>query len=316
MFLFLVYIVIGLALLYFGAEGLVRGSSSLALRLRISPLVIGLTVVAYGTSMPEMVVSIKTAMSHQGGISIGNVVGSNIFNIAIILGLASLINPLKIRLQVIRIDTPIMFFVAVLFFLFFRDLTIDRLEGAFFLLLVAVYTYANLYFSRRAGKRAEDEFSDALGVARYKNVFAELAFILGGFGLLVGGANLLVNGAIGLARQLEISETVIALTIVSVGTSLPELATSVVASLRKEADIAVGNIIGSNIFNILAILGVASVISPIYGEGIGRIDIYVMLGISLLLLPMLRSGYKLSRPEGAFLLSIYGCYLYYLLMMR
>ncbi|MBN1465573.1 calcium/sodium antiporter [candidate division KSB1 bacterium] len=313
MSLFLIYIVLGLALLYFGAEGLVRGSSSLALRLRISPLVIGLTVVAFGTSMPEMVVSIKTALSQQGGIAIGNVVGSNIFNIAVILGLSSAIAPLKIRLQIIRIDTPIMFFVVFLFFLLFRDLTIDRLEGAFFLLLLIVYTYANLYFSRRAGKRANEEFSDTLGVAHYKNVFVELAFILGGLAILIGGANLLVNGAIGLSRLIGISETVIGLTIVAAGTSLPELATSVVASLRKEADIAIGNIIGSNIFNILAILGVASVVSPIYGQDIGRIDIYVMLGISLLLLPMLRSGYRLSRLEGAFLLITYGCYLYYLL---
>jgi len=313
MLLFLLYISLGLVLLYFGAEGLVRGSSSLALRLRVSPLVIGLTVVAYGTSMPEMVVSVKTAITHQGGISIGNVVGSNIFNIALILGISSLIAPLKIKLQVIRIDTPIMFFTAVLFFLLFRDLTIDRHEGAFFLLLVIVYTYGNFYFSRRAGKRAETEFSDALGVAHIKNAWIELAFIIGGLVLLISGANLLVNGSIGVARLYKVSEAVIGLTIVAAGTSLPELATSLVAAVRKESDIAVGNIVGSNIFNILAILGIAPLISPIYGEGISMIDIYVMLGVSLLLLPMLRTGFKLSRLEGVFLLGIYGGYLYYLL---
>ncbi|RPH94233.1 MAG: calcium/sodium antiporter [Calditrichaeota bacterium] len=313
MLLFLLYISLGLVLLYFGAEGLVRGSSSLALRLRVSPLVIGLTVVAYGTSMPEMVVSVKTAITHQGGISIGNVVGSNIFNIALILGISSLIAPLKIKLQVIRIDTPIMFFTAVLFFLLFRDLTIDRHEGAFFLLLVIVYTYGNFYFSRRAGKRAETEFSDALGVAHIKNAWIELAFIIGGLVLLISGANLLVNGSIGVARLYKVSEAVIGLTIVAAGTSLPELATSLVAAVRKESDIAVGNIVGSNIFNILAILGIAPLISPIYGEGISMIDIYVMMGVSLLLLPMLRTGFKLSRLEGVFLLGIYGGYLYYLL---
>lgn len=313
MVLFLLYISLGLVLLYFGAEGLVRGSSSLALRLRVSPLVIGLTVVAYGTSMPEMVVSVKTAITHQGGISIGNVVGSNIFNIAVILGISSLIAPLKIKLQVIRIDTPIMFFTAVLFFLLFRDLTIDRLEGAFFLFLVVLYTYGNFYFSRRAGKRAETEFSDTLGVAHYKNAWIESAFIVGGLALLITGANLLVNGAIGVARHFQVSEAVIGLTIVAAGTSLPELATSLVAAVRKESDIAVGNIVGSNIFNILAILGIAPLISPIYGAGISMIDVYVMMGVSLLLLPMLRTGFKLSRFEGVFLLGIYGGYLYYLL---
>ena len=313
MLLYPAYIALGFVLLYFGAEGLVRGSSSLALRFRVSPLVIGLTVVAYGTSMPEMVVSVKAALAHQGGISIGNVVGSNIFNVALILGVSALISPLKIKLQVIRIDAPIMFFVALLFFVFFRDFRIDRLEGVFFLTLVIFYTVGNLYFSRRAGKRAEAEFSNALGVAPCKNVWAEAALIVGGLVLLIAGANLLVNGSVGIARLLQISEAVIGLTIVAAGTSLPELATSLVAALRKEADIAVGNIVGSNIFNILAILGVAPLFSPIYGEGIRMTDVYVMMGVSLLLLPMLRTGFRLSRWEGGLLFSIYIGYLSYLL---
>jgi cation:H+ antiporter len=311
--LYLAYIAAGFALLYFGAEGLVRGSSSLALCFRVSPLVIGLTVVAYGTSMPEMVVSVKAALAHQGGISIGNVMGSNIFNIAVILGVSALISPLKIKLKVIRIDAPIMFVVALLFFVFFRDFRIDRLEGAFFLTLAIFYSVSNLYFSRRAGKRAEAEFSNVLGVTPCKNIWIELALIIGGIGLLIAGANFLVNGSVGVARLLNVSEAVIGLTIVAAGTSLPELATSLVAAVRKEADIAVGNIVGSNIFNILAILGVAPLISPIYGEGIRMMDVYVMMGVSLLLLPMLRTGFRLSRWEGGLLLSIYGGYLAYLL---
>ncbi|RPH94120.1 MAG: calcium/sodium antiporter [Calditrichaeota bacterium] len=313
MLLFLLYVLFGLVLLYFGAEGLVRGSSSLALRLRVSPLVIGLTVVAYGTSMPEMVVSTKTALSHQGGIAIGNVIGSNIFNIAVILGISALISPLKIKAQIVRTDAPIMVAASFLFLLLFRNFRIDRLEGVLLFSLVIIYTVGNFYFARRESKKFDKEFSDTFGMAKYKSFWIELLFILVGLGLLVIGANSLVNGAVGIARHLQVSEAVIGLTIIAAGTSLPELATSLVAAARKEADIAVGNIIGSNLFNILAILGAASLIAPIDGIGISSIDTTVMIGVSILLLPMMRSGFRISRWEGGLLISIYGAYLVYLL---
>ncbi len=313
MLLYLFQLLAGFVLLYFGAEGLVRGSSSMALRLRVSPLVIGLTVVAYGTSMPELVVSVKAALAHQGDVSIGNVIGSNIFNIAVILGLSALIYPLKVKVQVIRYDAPIALFASILFLFFFRDNVIGRWEGAFFVFLILLYTVANLYFSRKAGRQAAEEFADTLGVAPLPKPALEAALILLGLAALVLGADLLVKGAVGTARLLHVSEAVIALTIISAGTSLPELATSTVAALRRESDIAVGNIIGSNIFNLLSILGTAALLSPIEGEGIRALDGWMMVGLSLLIVPVMRTRFRISRWEGALLLAIYAGYLALLL---
>lgn len=303
----------GLVLLYFGAEGLVRGSSSLALRLGISPLVIGLTVVAYGTSMPELVVSIKAALIGQGAIAIGNVVGSNIFNIAVILGIAALIYPMKVQRQLVRLDTPVMILVSFLFLFFFQDLTVSRVEGGILFIGILTYTIGNLYFARRESvKKAQEELKEALP-KHSGSLGTDILFIAGGFGLLILGANFLVEGAISFARLIGISEAVIGLTIVAAGTSLPELATSVVAAMKKESDIAIGNIVGSNIFNILCILGVASLIKPIDGTGISMIDVYVMIVVAVALLPILKTDFLLDRKEGCALLIGYGVYLYYLL---
>ncbi len=303
----------GLVLLYFGAEGLVRGSSSLALRLGISPLVIGLTVVAYGTSMPELVVSIKAVLLGQGAISIGNVVGSNIFNIAVILGIAALIYPMKVQRQLVRLDTPVMILVSFLFLFFFRDLAVSRIEGGILFIGVLTYTIGNLYLARReSAKKAQEKLNEA-SPKHSGNLGADLLFIAAGFGLLILGANFLVEGAVTFARLLGISEAVIGLTIVAAGTSLPELATSVVAALKKESDIAIGNIVGSNIFNILCILGTASLIRPITGTGISMIDVYVMLVAAVALLPILKTDFLLDRKEGCALLIGYIAYLYYLL---
>ena len=313
MFISIGIILIGLVLLYYGAEGLVKGSSSLALRLKITPLAIGLTVVAYGTSMPEMVVSVKTALSHQGAISIGNVVGSNIFNIAVILGISSMICPLRIKYQIVRYDAPIMILTALLFLFFFRNFEISRFEGATFFSLVVLYTIANFYFSKKDYKkeRGEHEAKES-DYPKYKNIYIEVLFILGGLALLIFGSNCLINGSVKIAKIFGLSEAFIGLTIIAAGTSLPELATSVVASFRNEPDIAVGNIVGSNIFNILSILGVASLISPINGAGISMVDVFVMIAASIILLPLLYTGFKLNRWEGAFLLLIYGIYFSYL----
>jgi len=302
------FIIGGLILLYFGAEFLVRGGSSLALRFGVPPLVVGLTVVAYGTSAPECVVSIKSALQNQGDIAIGNVIGSNIFNIAIILGFAALIRPLKVTLQVLRIDAPVMIGVSALFYLFFRDNTISFTEGLIFCAGAILYTCSTILLSRRESKTDNEQYR-VPGSKRISLVFIVL-MIAAGLLLLIAGAQLLIKGAIDFARALHISEAVIGLTIVAAGTSLPELATSVVAGIKKQDDIAIGNIIGSNIFNILFILGCAGMIQPLAGAGISMVDIYFMIGTAVLLLPLMWSKFVLTRWEGVLLIMIYGAYLY------
>ncbi|MCG2815989.1 MAG: calcium/sodium antiporter [Acidobacteriota bacterium] len=301
----------GLLLLFFGAEGLVRGSASLAFRLGVSALVIGLTVVAYGTSMPEMVVSIQASLSHQGAISAGNVIGSNIFNIAAILGLAALIRPLKVRIKLIRIDTPVLIGSAALFVLFFLDRKISRLEGLILFAAAVGYTLFNLL---AAGKEVRKAKTVNLGRPRMLPLFAEIAFISGGFVLLVVGSRLFVHGSVGIARAAGLSEAVVGLTIIAAGTSLPELATSLVASFRHQADIAVGNVVGSNIFNILAVMGIAALISPVDGTGIGTVDLVVLMTASLILLPLLCTGFVLGRLEGGLLLAGYILYMGWLVV--
>lgn len=313
MIISLVQISFGLLLLYAGAEGLVRASSSLALRLKISPLVIGLTIVAFGTSMPELVVSMKTALSHQGAISIGNVVGSNIFNIAIILGLSALIYPLKINIKLLRSDTPIMILAAILFVILFRDFQLTFLEGFILFFCIVLYTVINFYLAKRASVTDINQIKSEIVASKYfKNIYIEILTIVVSLLILVIGAKYLINGSVNFAKLLGISEAVIGLTIIAAGTSLPELATSVVASYRKQSDIAVGNIIGSNIFNILGILGISSLLSPINGTGINLIDVYVMIAVSILLFPLMLSKFEIKRWEGLILLGFYVVYIYYL----
>lgn len=312
MTLILVYIAVGLVLLYFGAEALVKGAARLAFRTGITALVVGLTVVAFGTSMPEAVVSVQAALSNNGDISIGNVVGSNIFNIAVILGLAALIFPIKVNLQILRVDGPIMLLVTGAFLWVFFDANITRQEAAMLLGGIVAYTLLAIVLAKKdAAKGTDADYTEGIKLEG-GSLGADIVFILIGLGLLVGGGHCLVKGAVALAKHWGVSEAIIGLTIVAAGTSLPELATSVVAALRKQADIAVGNIIGSNIFNILFILGIAGLINPLTSPGIGLVDIGVMLGVSLVLLPLMWSGYRINRWEGLFLLAAYGGYLYHL----
>ncbi|MBN1348052.1 calcium/sodium antiporter [candidate division KSB1 bacterium] len=306
-------IIIGLVLLTIGAEALVRGSSSLALRLKVSPVVIGLTIVAYGTSMPEMVVSVKSALADQGAIAIGNVVGSNIFNIAVILGLSSLAFPLKINIKLLRSDTPIMIIAAFLFAVFFRDHKLGFFEGAVLLLFILFYIIYNFLAAKRASSTELALMKVEIAEFKYfKNIYLEIVTILLGFSILILGAHFLIKGSVKFAQLVGMSEAVIGLTIIAVGTSLPELATSLVASIHKKPDIAVGNIIGSNIFNILGILGVATLISPINGKGIKSFDIYVMLAVSIILFPFMWSHFEIKRWEGFVLVAIYIGYMFYL----
>jgi len=299
--------------LYLGAEGLVRGSVALALQLGLSRLVIGLTVVAFGTSTPELVVSVKAALDGLYGISLGNVAGSNICNIALILGISAVIQPLRIDAQVVRLQIPIMILISILLTVLLLDGRIGRFEGACLFLGILAYTGTSLYLARKNDSRLDRDPPGPAIDAPAGRIWVSLLFVAGGLGLLMAGAQSFLTGAVSLARNLGVSEAFIGLTIVALGTSLPELATSMMAALKKEGDIAVGNVVGSNIFNILCILGVTSLVHPIEMGGIRMIDMGVMLGVAILVLPMARSGFRLNRWEGAILLAAYGGYIFYLL---
>lgn len=305
-------IILSLTLLYFGAAWLVRGAGALAIKAGITPLVIGLTIVAYGTSSPELIVSLQATLNNNGGISIGNVVGSNIFNIAIVLGLSALCYPIKIKAEVIRFDIPIMILTALCFLFFFWDHSVSRLEGT---ALVAGGIFYTIYKIGKAKKEKNPEVSEEFREAMPKpfSWWINGLLIVVGLGVLMIGSNLLVKHAVNLAKQFQVSEAVIGLTIVAAGTSMPELATSVVAALKKQSDIALGNVVGSNIFNILIILGVSSLIKPIHAPDIGLTDGLVMIGISILVIPLLKTGYLLKRWEGAILILFYIIYIYHLL---
>ena len=300
-----ILLISGLLLLYLGAEGLVRGSAQVANRFGIPPLIIGLTIVAFGTSAPELVVSVNAALRGGGDIALGNVIGSNIANIAVILGLSALIHPLKVTLQVLRRDVPWLIGATLLFLLLFIDRKIGHIEAIVLFSGMVFYLFHSISTSRK--ELCEE---NVFKVKKGGTFFHEIVFIVVGLSLLVFGSRLFVDGSIALARILGVSEAVIGLTIVAAGTSLPELATSVVASLRKNADIAVGNIVGSNIFNIFCILGVAGTVKPLYGNGIQTFDMLSLLVFTLLLLPFMWSKFILSRTEGAILLLLYSLYLF------
>jgi cation:H+ antiporter len=307
-----IWIVASLVLLYFGAEGLVRGSASLALRLGLTPLVVGLTVVAMGTSMPEVLVSVKAALQDRGDLAVGNVVGSNLFNIGAILGITALLSPMKVQFQLIKIDAPIMVGVSLLLVAILWDGAVSRVEGAMLLAGLIAYVAGNIWLARRTATAAvKEEFAEGVP-ARSGSVFLDILFILGGLGVLVLGARLLTDNSVALARAFGVTEAVIGLTIVAAGTSVPELAASIVAAVKKEPDIALGNVIGSNIFNILGIIGIASLVAPLAAPEISRFDLWSMVGIAALLVPILWTGLRVARVEGAVLFAIYCGYVFLL----
>jgi len=300
---------LGLLFLFTGAEGLIRGSSALALRFGISPLVVGLTVVAFGTSSPELVVSIDASLKGNSGITLGNIIGSNICNIALILGISSLIRPLKVQAQVIKREIPIMVLVSILFFIFLLNNEISRAEGFIFLAGIIGYTIITIYLSKIENNIiVTHEFEEGLPKPEQK-LWLSLVLTIGGLGLLIWGADIFVEGAVAAAERIGVSQLVIGLTIVAVGTSLPELITSAVAAFKNEADIAIGNIMGSNIFNILLILGTSAVIEPVSSTDINILDLLVMLITALLIWPFSISGFRLNRWEGSFLLTAYTIFL-------
>lgn len=302
----------GLVLLIAGAEGLVRGGRSIGLRLGLTPLFIGLTIVACGTSAPELLVSISAALQGKGDISIGNVVGSNIFNIAVILGLTALLMPIRIHLPVIRIDIPIMIVFSLISVTIIASGPVTVFHGLPLVGLLAGYIAMTYYVARREQRQSEETGIADIHPQPGKSLLVDLLCIGGGIGLMVAGSNLLVESAIKLATRFGVSEAVIGLTVVAAGTSLPELATSIVAAYRKFPEVAVGNVVGSNIFNLLGILGVSSLITPLSAPGITVIDLAAMIVFSLLLLPLAWTGKILDRVEGLGLLAGYACYLWWL----
>lgn len=311
-----VLFVAGLGLLVLGAEWLVKGASRLAAALGISPLVIGLTVVAYGTSAPEMAVSVKSAWAGQPDLALGNVVGSNAFNVLFILGASALITPLVVSSQLIRLDVPVMIGVSALTLLMARDGSIGRLDAALLFAGAVAYTVFQIRQSRKESAAVQEEYGKEFS-PQGTGAAANVAFVGAGLALLVLGSRWLVNGAVAFAQALGVSELVIGLTIVAAGTSLPEVATSILAAVRGERDIAVGNVVGSNIFNILAVLGLAGLAAPAglpVSPALVAFDVPVMIAVAVACLPIFASGATIARWEGALFLSFYVAYTAYLVL--
>ena len=305
-------IVTGLILLFLGADALVRGSSRLALRGGISPLVVGMTVVAFGTGSPELVVSLHAAIIGREAVAVGNVVGSNIVNLALILGLAAIIRPMLIQSQLCKLDLPILASCSAILTLLLLDRGLGRIEGIFLLAGFITYTAINVKKARLERVEVQTEYESALP-RKIGRLWLDIFLILLGLLLLIGGGDLLLGGSLKVATHFGISDALIGLTVVALGTSLPELATSTLAAWRGEGDIALGTLIGSSVFNILAVLGPAAVISPMHASGVTILDLGTMTLVAFLILPLMRTGFRLSRGEGFVLVAVYVGYMYLLL---
>ncbi|WP_412060564.1 calcium/sodium antiporter [Rubrivirga sp. IMCC45206] len=300
----------GLALLMAAAAALVHGAASAALRLGLSPLVVGLTVVAFGTSAPELVVTVQAALAGAGGIAVGNVVGSNIANVGLILGFAVLVRPIATDPSILRRDLPVLLGITAAVIALLLDGRLGVGEGLVLVAALAAY----LGWSVRQGRR--EAVSPDLPVVAPGPVWRDALLVAGGLGGLALGADVFVGGAVALARDAGVSNAVIGLTVVAVGTSLPELATSVVAAARGEGAMAVGNVVGSNVFNLLGILGVGAIVGPLVAPGLEPVDLAVMAAFAVVLLPMMWTGRRLVRPEAAVLLAGYTAYLSYLVVQH
>jgi len=313
---------IGFVMLYYGAEWLVKGSSSLAKSLGVTPVVIGLTVVAFGTSAPELVVSLISSIQGKSMIAVGNVVGSNICNIALVLGLAALFQPITCHRSVVTRDIPIMLGISLYLLVLSLNSTLGRIEGATLFGGIILYTFFNYYIARKESKTGlnEEAVLSELGLEEVEYIRSrskQIVFIIVGIAGVIFGAQIVVESAVKIMQVLGVSEKFIGLTIVAFGTSLPELATSVVAAIRKEMDISIGNLVGSNVFNILSVLGAAALVRQISIPGgfiqSGLIiDYFVMMIISFLPWLMMRKTSTITRRDGVILLSCYVVYVIYL----
>ena len=316
----LVLLIVGLGFLVGGAELLVRGASRLAAAVGISPLVVGLTVVAFGTSAPELAVSIQSGLAGQADIALGNVVGSNIFNILLILGLSATIGSLVVSQQLVRLEVPLLIGVSGLLYVLALDGRIGQLDGVVLFSGIVIYTVFAIRQSRKESKKIQAEYEQEFGTEAPKTggqFVSQFGLIVVGLIMLVIGSQWLVEGAVAIAEVLGVSQVVIGLTVVAAGTSFPELATSVIAARRGERDIAVGNVIGSCLFNILAILGLASIVTP-GGLGVApsilSFDMPIMIAVAVACLPVFFIGYTIYRWEGVLFLLYYGAYTTYLVL--
>lgn len=313
------FFIIGLIFLAGGAELLVRGASRLAVALGISPLIVGLTIVAYCTSAPELAVSVMSAMSGQSDLAVGNVIGSNIFNVLFILGVSSLLVPLIVNAQLIRFDVPVMLAVSIVMYVLALDGVISQTDGALLFVGMVLYTAYLIYFSRQEKNLVQEEYREAYGEngRKWSAHARNIALLLVGLGVLLVGSRWMVESATTMARGFGVSELIIGLTIVAAGTSLPEVAASVVASLRNERDIAVGNAIGSNISNILLVLAAAAIVAP---NGLQvpasalTFDLPVMMGVAIACLPIFFTGRLIARWEGGLFLAFYFLFTLYLIL--
>ena len=318
------FCLIGFLMLYYGAGWLVKGSSNLARSLGVTPIVIGLTVVAFGTSAPELVVSLVSSIKDKSMIAVGNVVGSNICNIALVLGTAALFQPITAHRSVIKRDMPIMLGISLYLLVLSLDSKLGRLEGATLLGGLILYTFFNYYLALKESKQSSrektvDVESDVEEIEYVTSRQKQIVLIVAGIIGVVAGAQIVVDSAVKIMHVLGVSEKFIGLTIVAFGTSLPELATSVVAAVRKEMDISIGNLVGSNVFNILSVLGAASLVRPIsipggFFESGLVIDYLVMLATSFLPWMMMRGTGTITRKGGFVLVSCYAGYLIYLVL--
>ncbi|MAS93067.1 MAG: hypothetical protein CMO55_07700 [Verrucomicrobiales bacterium] len=313
------WLLAGLTALYFGAEWLVNGAAKLAMRFGISPLVVGLTVVAFGTSAPELFVSIKFNNSGLPDMALGNVIGSNICNIALVLGISAFICILNIKAQLLFRDLPVLIVATLVFSWMQMNGVISHLEGALLFSSVIGYTIFQLYLARKV-KNPEvlTEFAEEYSPAEalHTPVWKLVVLIFAGLVALYFGAGWLEDGGVGIAKFFKVPDAVISLTLIAFSTSVPELATSVVASLKKEGDIITGNVIGSCIFNLLCVMGLTSVIKPIQTSQIEMSDLWVMIGLTVLLLPMMMTKKRISRVEGGILLACYAGYCVFLWITR
>ena len=304
----ILFFLAGLLILYFGADWLVKGASRLAITLNVQPVIVGLTVVAFGTSLPEFVVSFIGAMRELPDIALGNIVGSNIVNIGLIIGLSAIIFPLSVHMKLLKFEVPFMIFAAFLLFIFSINGTVSRMDSILFAVIFSGYIAYTIRAAKKETPDVAGEYREFLRVR--DSIKKDIVLIIAGLAVLIAGAEILLISAVSIARAMGISELIIGMTIVAVGTSLPELATSAVAAFKRESDISIGNIVGSNIFNILFILGVTGIIRPVsvHPEA-WRLHMPVMIFFSLLLFIFMKTGNVISRAEGAVMVLLYIGYL-------
>jgi cation:H+ antiporter len=323
MLLAIVQLIAGIVALFAGGHYLVQGATRIALFARISAAVVGLTVVAMGTSLPEMAVSVEAAARGRTDMAFGNIIGSSIFNIGAILGLTAIVVPVAVKRQTIRIEYPFMLVVAAVVVLLCRDLMVDRVEGAFLFFSLVLFTVFVVYMSRRDIEQDEAESleKDVRRTARFKadkglTLGISITMVVLGIAALIGGANLVVRGAETIAYAVGVDDRVVGLTVLAMGTSLPELATSAVAALQGERDIALANVIGSNIFNLLGVLGATALVFPVPLNPAASLDNWVMLAFCVALFPLMLFGRRVSRVDGTLLLAGLTVYVSYLVLTR